>query len=140
MPAKSPEPPKITLKFGGQKMTSSASMSVDNESLKRQQELVRAGANGFTPGKGRMISFSYDICIILHSLRIHDGSRREPIVSGDKRICRARHERYEDRDEPKSIAGTQCDTKWNERSSTKPKCFQPANASAHTSVFSNAEW
>lgn len=52
MPAKSPEPPKITLKFGGQKATGSASMSVDNESLKRQQELVRAGANGYAPGKG----------------------------------------------------------------------------------------
>ncbi len=53
MPAKSPEPPKITLKFGGQKATGSASMSVDNESLKRQQELVRAGANGYAPGKGK---------------------------------------------------------------------------------------
>ncbi|CAD6589031.1 MAG: hypothetical protein ASARMPREDX12_003568 [Alectoria sarmentosa] len=52
MPVKSPEPPKITLKFGGQKATGSASMSVDNESLKRQQELVRAGANGYAPGKG----------------------------------------------------------------------------------------
>lgn len=52
MPAKSPEPPKITLKFGGQKATGSASMSVDNESLKRQQELVRAGVNGYAPGKG----------------------------------------------------------------------------------------
>ncbi|KAL9133571.1 MAG: hypothetical protein Q9175_005247 [Cornicularia normoerica] len=52
MPAKSPEPPKITLKFGGQKATGSASMSVDNESLKRQQELVRAGANGYAPVKG----------------------------------------------------------------------------------------
>lgn len=53
MPAKSPEPPKITLKFGGQKGTGSASMSVDNESLKRQQDLVRAGANGYAPGKGK---------------------------------------------------------------------------------------
>lgn len=52
MPVKSPEPPKITLKFGGQKAAGPASISVDNESLKRQQELVRAGANGYAPGKG----------------------------------------------------------------------------------------
>ena len=61
MPVKSPEPPKITLKFGGQKATGSASMSVDNESLKRQQELVRAGANGYAPGKGNKTSFPHDI-------------------------------------------------------------------------------
>ena len=48
MPAKSPEPSKITLKFGGQKGTGSVAMSVDNEALKRQQDLVRAGANGHT--------------------------------------------------------------------------------------------
>ena len=62
MPAKSPEPPKITLKFGGQKAIGSASMSVDNESLKRQQELVRAGANGYAPGKGNAIKPPSDIC------------------------------------------------------------------------------
>ena len=48
MPAKSPEPSKITLKFGGQKGSGSVAMSVDNEALKRQQDLVRAGANGHT--------------------------------------------------------------------------------------------
>lgn len=67
MPAKSPEPPKITLKFGGQKATASAPMSVDNESLKRQQELVRAGANGYAPGKGNFISLPPGICEFLHS-------------------------------------------------------------------------
>ena len=66
MPAKSPEPPKITLKFGGQKATGSASMSVDNEALKRQQELVRAGANGYAPGKGNTISILRKICGLLH--------------------------------------------------------------------------
>ena len=65
MPAKSPEPPKITLKFGGQKAVNSASMSVDNESLKRQQELVRAGANGYTSGKGRIIFFPYHFYVFL---------------------------------------------------------------------------
>ena len=48
MPAKSPEPSKITLKFGGQKSSGPVAMSVDNEALKRQQDLVRAGANGHT--------------------------------------------------------------------------------------------
>ncbi|KAL2058243.1 hypothetical protein ABVK25_001861 [Lepraria finkii] len=48
MPAKSPEPSKITLKFGGQKPSGPVAMSVDNEALKRQQDLVRAGANGHT--------------------------------------------------------------------------------------------
>ena len=66
MPAKSPEPPKITLKFGGQKATGSASMSVDNEALKRQQELVRAGANGYAPGKGNTVSIPRKICGLLH--------------------------------------------------------------------------
>ena len=46
MPMKSPEPSKITLKFGSQKGITTAAMSVDSEALKRQQELVRAGANG----------------------------------------------------------------------------------------------
>ena len=46
MPVKSPEPSKITLKFGSQKGGATPAMSVDNEALKRQQELVRAGANG----------------------------------------------------------------------------------------------
>ncbi|KAL8785467.1 MAG: hypothetical protein Q9195_008610 [Heterodermia aff. obscurata] len=47
MPA--PDPPtKITLKFGGQKQTGSTGVSIDSESLKRQQELVNAGANGKT--------------------------------------------------------------------------------------------
>lgn len=78
MPAKSPEPPKITLKFGGQKATGSASMSVDNESLKRQQELVRAGANGYAPGKGIMKSLPHDICGILNS---RPGSIANPALS-----------------------------------------------------------
>ena len=106
MPAKSPEPPKITLKFGGQKMTNSASMSIDNESLKRQQELVRAGANGYAPEKGKITFFPYDICVSLHSLRIRDESCCKAIISRGKRICRAGHGRYEDRDKPQSIAGT----------------------------------
>lgn len=46
MPAKSPEPPKITLKFGGSKPSVTAGVSVDNEALKRQQDLVNAGMNG----------------------------------------------------------------------------------------------
>ncbi|KAL9126219.1 MAG: hypothetical protein Q9217_004699 [Psora testacea] len=47
MGGKSPEPPpKITLKFGSSKSKGQAGVSVDNESLKRQQDLVRAGVNG----------------------------------------------------------------------------------------------
>ena len=44
--AKSPEPtPKITLRFG-QKSNGSTGVAIDNEALKRQQDLVKAGANG----------------------------------------------------------------------------------------------
>ncbi|KAL9611018.1 MAG: hypothetical protein Q9167_004299 [Letrouitia subvulpina] len=46
MPAKEPDPPKITLKFGTQKINGSTGVSVDGEALKRQQELVNAGASG----------------------------------------------------------------------------------------------
>ncbi|KAL8778400.1 MAG: hypothetical protein Q9213_007426 [Squamulea squamosa] len=46
MPAKSPEPPKITLKFGTSKASAASGVSVDNEALKRQQDLVNAGMNG----------------------------------------------------------------------------------------------
>lgn len=46
MPAKSPDPPKITLKFGSSKPSATAGVSVDNEALKRQQDLVNAGMNG----------------------------------------------------------------------------------------------
>lgn len=43
--ARSPETnPKITLRFGGQK--GGGGVSVDSEALKRQQDLVKAGANG----------------------------------------------------------------------------------------------
>ncbi len=52
MPAKSPEPSKITLKFGGHKGAGTPAMSVDNEALKRQQDLVRAGANGHATASG----------------------------------------------------------------------------------------
>lgn len=44
MPARSPEPPKLKLRFGGQKSSGSAGVSIDNEALKRQQEVVRSGA------------------------------------------------------------------------------------------------
>ena len=50
MPA--PDPPKITLKFGSQKVAGSTGVSIDSESLKRQQDLVNAGANGKTPTSG----------------------------------------------------------------------------------------
>ncbi|KAI4090849.1 MAG: hypothetical protein LQ344_004496 [Seirophora lacunosa] len=46
MPAKSPEPPKITLRFGASKQSGTTGVSVDNEALKRQQDLVNAGMNG----------------------------------------------------------------------------------------------
>lgn len=45
MPARSPEPPKLKLRFGGQKSSGPAGVSIDNEALKRQQEVVRSGAN-----------------------------------------------------------------------------------------------
>lgn len=51
MPAPDP-PPKITLKFGGHRHAGSSGVSVDSESLKRQQDLVNAGANGRTPAAG----------------------------------------------------------------------------------------
>ena len=50
MPA--PDPPKITLKLSGPKQTGSTGVSIDSESLKRQQELVNAGANGKTSAAG----------------------------------------------------------------------------------------
>ena len=62
MPAKEPDPPKITLKFGGQRQTGSSGVSVDSESLKRQQQLVNAGANGHGPaaGNGKHLITSID--------------------------------------------------------------------------------
>ena len=50
MPA--PDPPKLTLKFNAPKQTGSTGVSIDSESLKRQQELVNAGANGKTSATG----------------------------------------------------------------------------------------
>ena len=52
MPAKSPEPPKITLRFGTQRQPNPNGVSVDSEALKRQQDLVNAGANGKGPFTG----------------------------------------------------------------------------------------
>ena len=50
MKGKSPEvAPKLTLKFGQQKSANREGISVDNEALKRQQELVKAGINGGNP-------------------------------------------------------------------------------------------
>lgn len=63
MPAKSPEPSKITLKFGGQKASGAAAMSIDSEALKRQQDLVRAGSNGQRPGSGNVMpSYGFPVC------------------------------------------------------------------------------
>lgn len=45
MPAKSPEPPKLRLRFGAPKSSGSPGVSIDSEALKRQQELVRSGAH-----------------------------------------------------------------------------------------------
>ena len=60
MPVKSPDPPKITLKFGGQKVNGSTPMTVDNEALKRQQDHVRAGANGHASTAGNTTSRSFN--------------------------------------------------------------------------------
>lgn len=50
MGGKSPEAaPKITLKFGHPKPSSSSGITVDSEALKRQQELVKAGMSGHKP-------------------------------------------------------------------------------------------
>ena len=46
MPPKEPDPPKITLKFGSQRVNGPTGGSVDSEALKRQQDLVNAGTNG----------------------------------------------------------------------------------------------
>lgn len=64
MPARTPEPPKITLKFGGQKATGPATMPVDSEALKRQQDLVRAGSNGYASATGRNYP---DLTILLNT-------------------------------------------------------------------------
>ena len=45
MPARSPEPPKLKLRFGGPKSVGPAGVAIDTEALKRQQEVVRSGAN-----------------------------------------------------------------------------------------------
>ena len=51
MGGKSPDPPpKITLKFGNPKPKNATGGSVDNEALKRQQDLVKAGINGQSSG------------------------------------------------------------------------------------------
>lgn len=84
MPAKSPEPPKITLKFGGQKATGAASMSVDNESLKRQQELVRAGVNGYVPGKGNTSPQPRNIPVISHRASHERNGSSEQAANGMK--------------------------------------------------------
>ena len=46
MPAKTPEPPKLTLKFGATKSSGASGVSVDSEALRRQQDLVNAGMSG----------------------------------------------------------------------------------------------
>lgn len=56
MPAKTPEPPKITLKFGGQRQQGPSGVSVDSEALRRQQDLVNAGAHGRVPLTGNCTS------------------------------------------------------------------------------------
>lgn len=57
MPAKTPEPPKITLRFGGQRQQGPSGVSVDGEALRRQQDLVNAGAHGRVPVTGNCTSF-----------------------------------------------------------------------------------
>ncbi|KAL8774804.1 MAG: hypothetical protein Q9209_000743 [Squamulea sp. 1 TL-2023] len=95
MPVKSPEPPKITLKFGTSKPSGASGVSVDNEALKRQQDLVNAGMNGqasiragprVPPGG----SPSLPAANSLHSLpkpsreRTSSGSGDRPTVNGVK--------------------------------------------------------
>ena len=47
MTAKSPDPPKIKLRFGQKAVHDEGSgVTVDSDALKRQQDLVKAGANG----------------------------------------------------------------------------------------------
>lgn len=71
MPAPDP-PPKITLKFGGQRQTGSSGVSVDSESLKRQQDLVNAGANGRTPAAGNANHLVMSHATTEHSKRSHN--------------------------------------------------------------------
>jgi len=93
MPAKSPEPSKITLKFGGQKGNSSAAMSVDNEALKRQQDLVRAGSNGNRPGSGSTKFLFHGFSVCLHAgigvPSIQTGGSSDHAINGPK--AEARH-------------------------------------------------
>ncbi|KAL8688319.1 MAG: hypothetical protein Q9218_005743 [Villophora microphyllina] len=52
MPPKSPEPPKITLKFGASKSGTASGGLVDNAALKRQQGLVNATINAQSSVRG----------------------------------------------------------------------------------------
>ncbi|KAL8699238.1 MAG: hypothetical protein Q9201_006120 [Fulgogasparrea decipioides] len=80
MPAKSPEPPKITLKFGGPKPTGTAGVSVDSEALKRQQDLVNAGMNGQASNRaGPKVPAG--------------GAQRVPIANGASTLQRTSQER-----------------------------------------------
>lgn len=96
MPAKSPEPPKITLKFGGPKPNATAGVSVDNEALKRQQDLVNAGMNGQasiranerTPsGRPQQVPTANGVPALQRSSleRTKSGSAEKPAINGVKK-------------------------------------------------------
>ncbi|KAL9029783.1 MAG: hypothetical protein Q9196_002025 [Gyalolechia fulgens] len=93
MPAKSPEPPKITLKFGSSKPSGTAGVSVDNEALKRQQDLVNAGMNGQAsirasprnpPGGPPNVTTANGVPSLQASQDKRSGSRDKPAINGVK--------------------------------------------------------
>ena len=86
--ARSPDPtPKITLRFGGQK---SNGVSVDNEALRRQQDLVRAGANGLGPVVGNGASSHPSPCKSFGSSHSRsDPTPIPPISQGSHEVNRS---------------------------------------------------
>ena len=91
MPAKTPDPPKITLKFGNPKPSGTAGVSVDNEALKRQQDLVNAGANGQASVRSTSRNpFAGSQSVPIPTLgrvsqeRARSGSSENPVVNGIK--------------------------------------------------------
>lgn len=95
MPAKTPEPPKITLKFGSSKPSGTAGVSVDNEALRRQQDLVNAGMNGqasIRPNQKKPTGASQEVPTTngvptlprVSQERTRSGSAEKPAVNGVK--------------------------------------------------------
>lgn len=97
MPAKSPDPPKITLKFGSSKPSTTAGVSVDNEALKRQQDLVNAGMNG-------------QASIRASPKNLPGGPQNVPVVNGISSLSRTSQERRSGSGDKPTINGVKTET------------------------------